>query len=344
MLASGAASADPAPVARIINGQPVGVNEADFYVALIDRYSWDTGTSSGSTYNQFCGATHIGDGMVLTAAHCVDNLIPNAMRYLLFGDTSADMANEYCYIDKQSPAYHCTTDINGTPDDTLYEPTGYLAYAGDTSNLIPFRGLDVRIHESWNPNYGFVHDIAVIELNSIFNYPAASLPDTNGFDYSASIDESGGVVAIGYGDTKSDSDVDTYEPSDDLLKVELNALTDSECRATLGNSYRPSYMVCATNDSGGDTCQGDSGGPLVRPDDQVLYGITSHGALVCGSAPGVYTEVLAYRDWILNGAAANVASSTPDANSTRRGGATSFLSLVSVLLIILRRHPYRIRG
>lgn len=324
------AVADGVPVARIINGQPVGANEADFYVALMSRYSWNS-DNPGSTYNQFCGATHIGDGKVLTAAHCLDAMLPYMTHYLLFGDTSADMANEYCTIDKETSAYHCVTDRDGTPDTDVYEPTGFLAYAGGTSNLIPFNTRNIRIHEAWDGDF---HDIAVIELDTIVNHPAASLPEANYFDYSASINEIGGMVAIGYGDTLADADESTYIPSDDLLKVELNALTDNYCRSYWGGDYSSGYMLCAESSVNGSPCQGDSGGPLVRPEDQIVYGIVSFGTNPCNSAPSVFTEVLAYRDWIIN---EQDSGSTDPAPTKRSAGAFSGITLLSMMLLLLAR-------
>jgi len=61
-------------------------------------------------------------------------------------------------------------------------------------------------------------------------------------------------------------------------------------------------MFCAGWLEGGkDACTGDSGGPLIcaENDRPVLRGITSWG-LGCAeaNAPGVYTRVEKYLDWI----------------------------------------------
>ncbi|XP_011304174.1 trypsin 3A1 [Fopius arisanus] len=44
-----------------------------------------------------------------------------------------------------------------------------------------------------------------------------------------------------------------------------------------------------------DSCQGDSGGPLAS--DTTIYGIVSFGE-GCGTVPGVYANVVYYRNWI----------------------------------------------
>ena len=64
-----------------------------------------------------------------------------------------------------------------------------------------------------------------------------------------------------------------------------------------------SNMICAGYLEGGkDTCKGDAGGPLIVPSNEsaVIYGITSWGQPKCAqpNAPGVYTRVANYIDWI----------------------------------------------
>ena len=88
--------------------------------------------------------------------------------------------------------------------------------------------------------------------------------------------------------------------SDELNYVELPIIPDKLCEDqyyALFYDTDPS-MICAAEPEGGkDACQGDSGGPLVV-DDQVI-GVVSWGfGCARPNAPGVYTEVAYYSDWV----------------------------------------------
>lgn len=88
-----------------------------------------------------------------------------------------------------------------------------------------------------------------------------------------------------------------------LQEVDLPLISDSVCAKTNNERYfKPEVMFCAGWLEGGkDACTGDSGGPLIcaENDRPVLRGITSWG-LGCAeaNAPGVYTRVEKYLDWI----------------------------------------------
>lgn len=73
----------------------------------------------------------------------------------------------------------------------------------------------------------------------------------------------------------------------------------ADCRKAYGEDGIADTMICAgLLDVGGkDACEGDSGGPLVV--NGVVAGIVSWGAgCAQPNAPGVYTDVASFLDWI----------------------------------------------
>lgn len=96
-----------------------------------------------------------------------------------------------------------------------------------------------------------------------------------------------------------------------MQKVILSKYDFAECKNKYSalNIHIENSQICVGGDRGKDSCSGDSGGPLMYFDDsaggsKVVYyaaGITSYG-YHCGieNWPGVYTNITAYYDWIVN--------------------------------------------
>ncbi|KAI2488706.1 trypsin-like serine protease [Fragilaria crotonensis] len=142
------------------------------------------------------------------------------------------------------------------------------------------------------------NDIAIIKLNKpVFGVPFVKI------NRNASIPVvTQSLTAIGLGYTSNDA----YGLADYLMEVSMKPVSFQICKNV--TSYGKAtivdaLMLCAGGSK--DTCGGDSGGPLflrgtiARSDVQV--GITSFGSdLGCGiaSAPGVYTRVSRYAQWI----------------------------------------------
>ena len=116
------------------------------------------------------------------------------------------------------------------------------------------------------------------------------------------------VTVVGYGQ------LETQEFANVLQDVTLYVRSDEDCNTKYmdldGVGIRPRMHICALDAAQQeDACGGDSGGPLVyqpTSDDQstatpIQVGLVESGTdVACGqiAAPGVYTEVSFFYEWI----------------------------------------------
>ena len=185
-------------------------------------------------------------------------------------------------------AAHCITD-----GSSQHTPTSRLrALIGVTNQLNrPAEVLQIDrviVHENYDSNSN-VNDIALLRTrNAITRGRAISLP-VRGSKPSVQSP----AVVTGWG-TTSEGGRRSY----DLLAATIPIQDDSQCYRIYRTRYRVPEMLCAGAMEGGrDTCQGDSGGPMAV--SGVLVGITSFGrGCARRNAPGVYTRVSHYVDWI----------------------------------------------
>ncbi|CAD7003961.1 unnamed protein product [Ceratitis capitata] len=252
----------------IIRGKLAKDNEFPFMAALGWRVKDELSGNYTIVYK--CGGTIYERGYVLTAAHCL---------------------------------YH-SSDL-----PVVVRPGGFAL--NDTE------AWDLEIEEVIeHPNYEYpsaYNDIAIIRLKTEFyGNPFHDAPACLWNKPTAE----GNVTAIGYGDTQY-----AGVSSPLLMKTNLSTIPNDECKS----HYEPdsgnlcdgiiSTQICAKDKEKAkgelrDTCQGDSGGPLIKfiYEEGIYYttlyeyivGITSFG-VGCGTgAPGVYTRISEYIDWIEN--------------------------------------------
>ncbi|MGP4019671.1 S1 family peptidase [Saccharopolyspora sp. 5N708] len=91
------------------------------------------------------------------------------------------------------------------------------------------------------------------------------------------------------------------QPPVQLQELETRVVADSQC--SLSAIDGPTEICTGSQQLLANACFGDSGGPQLEgePGNWKLTGVTSRlGSLipVCGTAPSVYTDATAYRDWI----------------------------------------------
>ncbi|XP_015513327.1 serine protease easter [Neodiprion lecontei] len=261
----------PIPEAKIIGGAKTTVFEFP-WMALI---AYD----SGSVLPEFrCGGSLITKKHVLTAAHCVTAL-PANLRLVGVRLGEHDLSKER----------DCETDVNGLD----------INCAQDYQD---FSAVGVAVH----PDYSRVQqndDIALILLDEEADFSAANvrpicLPVVPTMTLHSK------MIVTGWGATE------TGPRSEILQKVTLPIVPNDVCaRLYRERNVRISYkQICAGGSNRSDSCSGDSGGPLQalgiynRQPRNILYGVVSFGPRDCGieGAPGVYTNVPYYMDWILN--------------------------------------------
>lgn len=234
-----------------------------------------------------CGGSYIGNGWVITAAHCVDN-IPS------FG---------------------------GKPGNVLTDRAVRLG----TQNLSVKDGIfaidAVAIHRGYS-KAAKLDDIALIRLRPdrrLADFTAAGrlVPVRLMAAADRDFDQLEPLRVTGWGWMGRRNERDTVSRLDsggrvqrnpaDLQQVALNYLPDTMCKEEYGQFYGPGTLCAASLgpdgkvEAGKDSCQGDSGGPLTRQENdgrRSLVGIVSGGKGCGAGKPAVYTRVARYGAWI----------------------------------------------
>lgn len=175
---------------RIVGGSDASLDDYDYFVALMARYP-----SYTNYYYPFCGGTYLGNGLIVTAAHCVEDLAFYESLYIVIGNNSDDMAYEVCSYDDN------TIDCTISDNENAINATGNIVYTGDSSNVYIASYWDVTVHAGYNAAT-YENDIALIQLAESPGNESLSLPSSDTFTQLAEEGLSDSVTVIGHGYTQ----------------------------------------------------------------------------------------------------------------------------------------------
>ncbi|XP_031335735.1 protein masquerade-like isoform X1 [Photinus pyralis] len=238
--------------ARVVGGEDGDQAEWCWQVALIN------------SLNQYlCGAALIGTQWVLTAAHCVTNIVRSGDAiYVRVGD-------------------HDLTKKYGSPGaQTLRVATTYIHHNHNSQTLDNDIAL-LKLHGQAELKEGVC--LVCLPARGV-NHAAGKRCTVTGYGY---MGEAGPIPL-----RVREAEIPIVSDAECLRKV--NAVTEKIF-------ILPASSFCAGGEEGNDACQGDGGGPLVCQDDGFyeLAGLVSWG-FGCGrlDVPGVYVKVSSFIGWI----------------------------------------------
>lgn len=197
-------------------------------------------------------------------------------------------------------AGHCSSTYGIFPDIVRLGDQN-LAKQDDSAEPQEYQIASVITHPNYRHSSSY-YDIALIRLNERVKFTRFVRPACL---WQKTSINSTKAVATGWGQVEFAGD-----RSDDLRKVSLNIINNSDCRQLYETSKKlrrgiVKAQLCAGYLQGGkDTCHGDSGGPIqvITPKNQCVFhiiGITSFGkACAAVNTAAVYTRVSSYIDWI----------------------------------------------
>lgn len=298
---------------RIIGGTDVANRTTyPFYVALVTAIGQ---TGDGDfVFTISCGGTYLGDGLVLTAAHCfnsVSNLSGiNGSRRVYIAEDRTNVGlldcNDDCVLTENAASLPEATgsglvDSDGDPVKDI--ASGLIVPAADAANNL-YQYSKINIHHAYSRS-SFENDMALVQISN----PPLTFSELPVLDTSGSLN--GSYTVIGYGNTTFDDSLDEptepFAASANLKEVLLPFVSDSLCDNTYRN-FDVNSMICAGFNDGTnkDSCQGDSGGPLfdATTDPMTVVGVVSFGD-GCAENFGVYSSTYKLRRWI-NSARSNI--------------------------------------
>merc|ERR1712033_9274 len=225
---------------------------------------------------------------IIRGENAVEGEFPWQLSMMRFGSHScgAVLVSNGGVTNRAITAAHCIE--NSDPSDLTIRYNTIQREQGPVEPVV-----SLTWHESFenDGSQGFPNDIGVLRFAN-----ALTGANTGPINLPSSGQNFGGQKCIisGWGDT---TEGDGILP-DNLQKKTIDVLTDAKCENEIPVANRQMHL-CVSHSDEGTSCQGDSGGPL-SCNTNTLAGVTSFGIVGCAGAPGVYTRVSNYLDWINN--------------------------------------------
>jgi secreted trypsin-like serine protease len=269
-------------------------------VAVLTLVAW-----SLSTYSIAGGTNRIINGVVATTAS-----YPFVAQIAITspdGQSESQCAGSLIAPEWILTAAHCFLDSNGQFDATAYART-IVTLGSDTSPASFGAEVFAVVGSVNHPNYDDTtknNDIALLKLNGRSNLPPVQLQTAY-----ENVPDGIEAAIMGWGSTAVDTTNNTgINSSPVLLEARQQIVNSVVCNVVYENGITDN-MLCGAGPAYNvymDTCQGDSGGPLILYNgfSYVQVGIVSFGGTptgpACGdpNAPGVYTRVSRYSDFLL---------------------------------------------
>lgn len=185
--------------------------------------------------------------------------------------------------------------------DNAFDPKQWQVRAGEwrlndddqTEQTVDVRRI-IR-HEDYNSPGRFQNDIALIQLKTPLNFDTAFVGPAcfpaEDKDYKGTE----GCLLSGWGN------MEKFQHPNTLQQVSGAVWTKEAFKQKWGIVVKDGMMGFGEQGRNFGPCQGDSGGPLVCPNGSGTYdvtGVVSFGKTTCKGKPGVFSEVVFFRDWI----------------------------------------------
>lgn len=231
-----------------------------------------------------CTGSLIGEGLVLTAAHCVFDTKPHKLQILfapdlmaLLSTTEVDIKQQYMR-DVESFIYHEKYDPETQEENPFdWSDIAVIKFKGTTpAGFKPVAMLsDAKLIKP-----GMQAVMAGYGVTSVKTFPveARKVKDLK--------------KKIESGEVACDDD------NQNCIEIEMSG--DGELYQTHADiAYVIRSEIRLDESKGRATCSGDSGGPLylVQDGQYMLIGVTSRGSALCDKV-GIYTNTAYYLNWI----------------------------------------------